>query len=162
MAWQLAAAKAGKAIMPKDSKDLLIKVGIAAGAYFLVIRPVLVKLNIVDSAADKRTDKDVQDYSVSVSSAFSPTYYKGVSRATILTRESAEALAKTLYDAIGWLYDDETAVYGVFRQFRYKTQVSYLADVFFQKYKADLYQYLARNLSSSEIGIVNGIVSNLA
>jgi hypothetical protein len=162
MAWQLAAAKAGKALVPKNSQDLLIKLGLAAGAYFLVVRPVLVKLNIVDSADDKRTDKDVKDHSVSVNSAFSPTYYKGISRATILTRESAEALAKTLYEAIGWLYDDETAVYGVFRQLKYKTQVSFLADVFYQKYKADLYQYLARNLNSTEIGIVNGIVSNLA
>jgi hypothetical protein len=148
--------------IPTDGQGLL-KTGLIIGAtYFLVVRPILVKVGIQKTAEDRKREDQIKDYSTSTASPFNPNYWKTVSKALILTSASSDALAKTIYDAIGFFYDDENAVYGVFRQLKAKTQVSYLADVFFKKYNYDLYQYLARNLNANELAIVNGIVSNLA
>lgn len=146
-------------------KQLLTKIIIGAlviaAIYFFVLRPILTKLGIIQSSEDKARDKQAQAFGTTQNSPFNPSYYKGVKNAILVTRATAEKLADQLYDAIGNVYDDENAVYGALRQLKTKTQLSWVADVFTQRHQADLYQYLARNLSDSEMDVVNGIANNL-
>lgn len=151
------AKEVGLAILPKVA---VWGVGIGA-VYFLVLRPILQKVGVIKTSEEKKTEVAVQTNQTSLLSPFSPRYWREIKNAVILKQASSTAMAKIIYDAIGSIYDNETEVYGVFRQLKSKTQVSYLADVFYQKYKVDMYNYLSRNLNATEIGIVNGIVSGL-
>ncbi len=145
----------------KNTQDLVIKLGILAGSYFLVIKPILQKFGVVNTAADDANDKLSDQYATGKGSPFDPNYFKTVSKAIILTSASADALAETIYNAFSVWGDSEDTVYGVFRQLKTKTQVSYLSYVFFQKYKYDLYQYLTGRMSDSELKVVNGLVANM-
>lgn len=146
-------------------KEVVLKVvgyGVGIGAaYLLVLRPILVSVGVIDSAKDKKRDQVESQYGTALNSAFNPQWYKTVPGAVLITRAKAEQLAEIIYDAMGWINDDEDAIYAVFRQLKAKTQVSWMADVFFQKYNADLYQYLRGRMSDSEMDIIHGIVNNL-
>lgn len=147
----------GKEVIPK-----VIGWGVGIGAgYFLILRPILMATGVIKSTEDKQRDKIESQYGTGTNSPFNPNWYKSVPGAVLITRASAESLSAIIYDAFGLLNDKEDAVYAVFRQLKAKTQVSWLADVFFQKFNADLYQYLRGRMSDSEMDIVHGIVNNL-
>lgn len=143
------------------TKAIIVVVIVLLG-YFLIVRPILMKFGIIESKEDKQRDKTAKTLGTATNSPFSPSYYKTIPGAMLLTRSSADKLAKELNNAIGFWYDDENAVYGVLRQLKAKTQLSYLSDVFFQNYKMDLYQLLQRNFSDKEIDVVNSIAANLS
>lgn len=146
------------------TKELITKIIIYAvlilAAYFLIIRPVLIKIGIIKSAEDKKREKTVAQYGTATDSPFSPSLWK--KGGTVLTKASAEKLADQINDAIGFFSDDENEVYGAMRQLKTKTQLSFLADIFQQRHKMDLYQLLNRNFSDSEMDVINGIANNLA
>jgi hypothetical protein len=129
--------------------------------YLFVIRPIFQKVGLIKTQDEKNQEKQEQDYSSSATSPFNPNYYKSVSGAQLVTKANAQAIAQTLYDAHGLFNDDEQAVYGALRQLSYKTQLSWVADVFYQQYQQDLYQYLRNFLDDSEMSIVNSIAANL-
>ena len=95
------------------------------------------------------------------SNVFSPNYYKGFSSAHLLTVASAQAIAKVIYDAKGLFNDNEAAIYGAFQALTYKTQVSFLAEVFFNIYKQSLYGFLQNVLNTEELAQVATIVNKL-
>jgi hypothetical protein len=145
------------------AKDLITKIVIVVVVvllgYLLIVRPILQKIGIVKTSEDKKREEETKTLGTSVSSPFSPTYYKQQSKAVIL--DNADTLAKQIHGAIGYIYDDENSVYGALRQLTTKTQLSFLADTFTKKYSEDLYQYLRRNLSDDEMDVVNSIASSL-
>lgn len=95
------------------------------------------------------------------SNVFSPNYYKGFGSAHLLTVASAQNIAKIIYDAKGLFNDDEAAIYGAFQALSYKTQVSFLAEVFFNQYKQSLYGFLQNVLNETELAQVANIISKL-
>lgn len=153
--------KAAETIM----SSVVAKVAMGAVAilliYFLIVRPIMKKLGIIEDKDDKTREKQVQAFGTELDSPFNPNYYKNKPGALLLTRAAAVKLGDQLNDAVGFLWDDENAVYGVLRQLKTKDQLSYLADVFQTEHNADLYQLLVRNLSDSEMDVVNGIAKNL-
>lgn len=152
------AADAGKEVLARAVPWV---VGIGA-VYFLAVKPVLEKVGIIETSEDKQRNTASLTYGTSLQSPFSPNYYKSQGQyAKLITRASAEALAKRMYDADGYFNDDETQVYGALRTLQYKTQVSWVADVFNQKYKKDLYQFLKAFMDDAEMDVVHGIVNNL-
>ena len=112
-----------------------------------------------DSAEEKANAAQLQQ--LNNSNVFSPNYYKGKSGAPLITVAKAFELAKIIYDAKGYFNDDEAAVYGVFQQLSYKTQVSFFAEKFFDKYKVSLLGYLQSFLNETEMATVAGIVNKL-
>ena len=74
-------------------------------------------------------------------SYWKPQYYKKTG-GNIITRATAESYAKKIYDALSWYNDDINTILGVFSQIKTKSAVSYLSDVFYQKYNYDLLNYL--------------------
>jgi hypothetical protein len=82
-----------------------------------------------------------------------------------LTDAGATGYAEIIYKAKGIPYltnDDEAAVYGVFKAMAYKTQVSKLSEVFFNRYKKDLKAYLQSFLNKDEFGNVLAICNKMA
>lgn len=122
----------------------LVKVGGGLLLVYLFGRTLMKKLGLLPGASDEADDKALQQ--AGAEGYFSPNYWKKMTPCTILTSAAAASLAKTIYQAKGVFNDDEQAVIGAFRQIRYKTQVSYLAQVFYQTYQQDLYAYV-RNFS---------------
>jgi len=153
---------AGNEIFKSVITKAIIVIVIVLLGYFLIVRPILMKIGIVESKEDKQRDKTAKTLGTSITSPFSPSYYKNKPGAALLTRSSADKMAKELNNAIGFWYDDENAVYGVLRQLKAKTQLSYLSDVFFQNYKMDLYQLFQRNLNDKEMDVINSIAANLS
>lgn len=134
---------------------------IGAGALILIAGKSITSLFSFgkDSAEDKANAAQLQQ--LNNSNVFSPNYYKGKSGAPLITVAKAFELGKIIYDAKGYFNDDEAAVYGVFQQLSYKTQVSFFAEKFFDKYKVSLLGYLQSFLNETEMANVAAIVNKL-
>jgi hypothetical protein len=155
--------------MKKEDKQLLIYAGIAAIGYFGVIRPILKKVGIVKSAEDILVIN--QGNTPNKDNPFSSAFYKyGPAGTKLLTVATADQYAKRIYDAMGYISDDEAAVYSVFRSLSTQSQVSFLAERFRIKYGVDLLQFLkngknqynyASGLNSDELSIIINIVNKL-
>jgi hypothetical protein len=157
--------------MDKKTENLLIKVGIIGVAYFVILKPILNKLGITKSDIDRTIEN--QENKGNKENPFSPLFYKSAPPKTImklLTIATAESYAKQLYDAMGVFGDDESKVYGVFRNLKTQSQLSFLAEIFQRKYKMDLLDYLKRGysninpasgLNNDEMNTVLSIVNKL-
>ena len=143
--------------------NTLIIAGVAVGGY-LVVRKVLVSLGLAGGRGAKEVQQQLQD----PLSPWKPAFWKR-KPATILTRATAENYAKKVYDALNWYADDTAAVSGVFSALKTQAQVSFLADVFNQKYNADLLTYLQEGsdtfpwngLSDDELLRITNLVDRL-
>jgi hypothetical protein len=155
--------------MKKEDQKLLIYAGAFALGYFGVIRPILKKIGIVKSREDILVN-DQTNLPNNVN-PFSTAFYKyGGAGAILLKNSVADQYCKTIYNAMGWVYDDEAAIYSVFRSLKTQSQVSYLAERFKTIYKLDLLEFLKRGknqfnaasgLNSEELSIIINIVNKL-
>lgn len=147
-------------------KILLYSVG-GLAAYNFILKPILEGLNLKDTAEEKAKEKlQTETENLPVNSDYwKPSYYKqvlGGKRSMIFTQASADNLCKRLMGAQGTFNDNETVIYGVFRQCNYKSQVSFLAERFFILYRKDLYTWLKEDvLNQTELNIVLNITSKL-
>jgi hypothetical protein len=168
--------------MDNKNQDILFRLGIAVGVYFLVIKPILQKLGIEKTPEQVKDEEEKKQASTNLESPFSPRFWKEElaikKEVKLLTTKAKTQFAAIIYAALnrGYLGDDVAAILGVFRQLKYKSQVSYLADFFEQKYQLDLYKTLddgvrrlidrftpgnRTGLSSSEMSQILQIVKNL-
>jgi len=85
--------------------------------------------------------KAIDEYAASSGNFWSPSWYKTNSN-NIMTRASADVLARTIWDSIGMFNDNEEKVKGVFKSLKSQGQVSYLAEVFFLIYNEDLLTFI--------------------
>ncbi len=149
-----------------DSKLLLYGGGLLI-VYFGILRPLLEKLGLATSQAEQQVIN--QQNLPNNKNPFSPVYWKSVPGAKLITRNSTNNLAKRIYDSMGFFSDDEPQVFSVFSQMKYKTQVSWLSDIFQQNYKMDLLDFLKRGkgqlpqagLNDTELQQIINIVNNL-
>lgn len=146
-----------KAIVMK----VVVLVILVIAAYFMVIRPILRRVGVIETSEDKKRDKDKEQLGTKPDSPFSPSYWKTIEKPLLTTKALAEKLADQIDNAIGNFYDDENEVYGALRQLKSKTQLSWLADIFFQRHGMDLFQLLNRNLGDEEMDVVMGIANEL-
>lgn len=159
--------------MTKEEQNLYVRIGVLVGAYFLILKPILEKLGLSKTAEEQQFIKEVDIASTTMQSPFSPRYWTQAKKpVNIITVKALSNFIKTLYDAqSSFTGDDEAAIYNVFRQLKYKTQVSYLADAYQKKYKFDLLESLKNGhpnnvnwrsgLNSEELQTVFNIVKNL-
>jgi len=155
--------------MKKEEQQVIKYVLFGAIAYFGVLKPILQKLGIVQTKEDVLVNN--QSNLPNSENPFSPVFYKKAGAgALLLKKDFANQLAKRIYNAMGYISDDESEVYSVFRLLKSQSQVSFLADVFQQNYKSDLLEFLkkgknqfnfASGLNSDELSIVLNIVNKL-
>jgi hypothetical protein len=162
--------------MNKQNQDILFRLGIAVGVYLLVIKPILQKLGVEKNPEQSEKEQAALKAQVDPVSAFSPTFYKTVKGAPLLKVAYATQLAKIINDSVSGslLGDDIGAIYKVFRLLQYKTQVSWLAKVYADKYNSELINDLKNGakyaaslwnfragLNDDEMQVIYSIVNNL-
>lgn len=150
-------------MLSSDKNKLLIAAGVVGLAYFGVLNPLLKWLGIKDS----QDTKDLDTAAGNPNNFWSPLFWKNVTRPIILTRSSAENIARTIYDAMGVFNDNEEQAVGALKNLKYQTQVSFLAEVFFQMYSMDLITFLRGGswpqdrLSDAEVADLNSYLQKL-
>ena len=149
-------------------QDILFKIALVLAIYYFIARPILQKIGIVKD----KTDRLIEDQSnlTAQQNAFSPNFYKyAPAGSLLLTVANAKKLANDLFDALGYWYDDEAKVKGVFMQLKTKSQVSFLSDIFTQLHKIDMLEFMRKGkgvmwqagLNDSELADVINIVNRL-
>jgi hypothetical protein len=131
--------------MDKKNQDIIFKIGVAVGVYFFVVKPLLEKLGLSKTAEQEKFNQDEKTAQTSLASPFSPRYWHDQpAPKTIITTKEVTKMAQDLYNSLnrGYLGDDINTILSTFRKLKFKTQVSYLAEFFANKYKLDLYNTL--------------------
>jgi hypothetical protein len=125
--------------MIKQEKTILI-LGLAAIGlvYFGVLDPVLKFVGIKDDEETKKIDQ----VEVDPGTPWSINFWKNVPGATVLHRAYAVQLANTIYNSFGYFNDNEEQVKGAIKSLKFKTQLSFLAMVFYEIYNQDLLTFL--------------------
>jgi hypothetical protein len=149
--------------MTEEEKNTLFKVGgFILAAYFA--NKILQKLGVI------KTDAEIENENAALNSnAWDRNFWKTTTKQHLITQSSAEDISRGIYDSLGWFSDDAERIIALIRQFQYKSEVSFLSDVFAQKYQLDLYQYLKTGnsslpysgLSTSNLNLINKYVNAL-
>lgn len=145
----------------KDNTNLYLGIG-ALVLIYIAGNKIFQKVGLTKTEEDKTnealsTKAEIENY-------FDPAYYDERHKKytlIVLTPDSYTNLARTIYNAKGFLNDDESAVYGAFRQIGAKVQVSQLARTFYNFYKKDLVGYLKSFLNSDEYAQILKITDKL-
>jgi hypothetical protein len=117
-------------------------------------------LGIGDSVEDEAREKSITKLvkSKDIKDYFKPSFWKEAAdrnkKPILLTKAIALSTAKTIYDSIGFFYDTPEQALGAFKTLKYKSQVSWLAQIFYEKYKKDLYQFLNDRLDKDDQRLV--------
>jgi hypothetical protein len=140
-----------------------------AGAGFAIyaMYSIAEKFGLIKSSEQQAQDTNLQNLQTGGNTVFgsfwSPSFWSEVAKkygtATIIGTNVANKLSDDLWDATGIFNDDEQAIYGVFRQLQYLSQISFLAQVFYAKHGQDLYGYLKNHLNDDEMNQIAIIVS---
>ena len=124
-----------------DTKTILT-VGAVGLGIFILYKPIKALFDTF-GITQSETAQAVQEAQTSGSkSPFSPLYWKSFKKAHILTQAQSMAKAKGIWDSFDNYGENYEKVLAIFKTLSYKTQVSYLAQVFQTMYKADLLQFL--------------------
>jgi len=104
-----------------------------------VVKKLLERFGVLEGAGTQSVQQQQSD----PLSPWKPTYWKQFTTFTVaLSTTQAQQYAGTIHNAFGIFQDDYNAVWGVFSNMRTKSNVSFLADIFLQKYNEDLLTFL--------------------
>jgi hypothetical protein len=166
--------------MTKNDNEIL-KYSLLIGAvYFLVVKPILLKLGVTKTAQEQKASEAIikEDLSSNLDSPFSGAPYlnkfpKGTNYTT-LTGASARSLSSSIRSSMTNFGDNEQRVIGIFKQLKSKAQVAVLSKEFFNTYNLDLWTFLKEGtpnsdlisqfytgLSEKDLGIILNIVDKL-
>lgn len=149
--------------MKQEQKYIVIGAAAIGLVYFGVLDPLLKFLGVKQSADTAALDTAASN----PQSMWSPTLWKNTFNAKILTRAAAERLSRDIYDSFGMFNDCEECVISAFKQLSYRTQVSYLADIFYQLYGQDLISFIRGGnypqdrLSDNDVQSINSFLQKL-
>jgi hypothetical protein len=143
--------------MTKTDNDIL-KYGLLLGAaYFLIVKPILLKLGVTKTEQEQRATEAIikEDLSTNTESPFSGTPFlnkfpQGTNYLT-LTGASARSLAKSIRQSMTNFGDNEQRVIGIFKQLKSKSQVAILSKEFFTTYNLDLWTFLKEGTPNSDL-----------
>ena len=139
----------------ENHDDLIFKGALVIGAYFLIIKPLM-----KSREEEKKREQQVKDFEaagnqqggcnpfdhVKYFSTCVPILKYGFDRRPLTTAKAKEA-AKKVWDAIGIIYDEPTKVISAIKSCATQPDVAYLAKVFDEKYKKDMWNYIKGPLS---------------
>jgi hypothetical protein len=143
-------------------KQLMILVVAGLIIFFVLgkeVKDLFKSLNpFAKSDEEEKGDKKIKDSIITNPNKnyWTPRYWQDKSKTEgvqkILTKATAEELAKRLWDSISWYPggDDIAKAEGVFKNLLYKTQVSFLADTFQKLYKKDMLSFLIDKLDTKD------------
>ena len=140
----------------RDYSSYILPIGALVIAYLVLKRFGIVK------DTQKETTETGQLFKDYFSPNFLQSLYSRGGRIQLLTQQQADQIATDLYKSKGIFNDDEQKLYGTIKRFKYQSQVSQAAGVFFKKYKKDLASYLSTFLDETELGRVYNYLDALS
>lgn len=145
----------------KIDTNILLIGGLFVAGYF-IIKPILEKLGIKESAEEKETKEKLKEQEVKFNIwGGLPTMIRAAGKKKtikVLTVAGADSYATQINKAFSVFGDDEEQIFGVFRNLRYKTQVGSLVTAYFKLFKKDLLSELKSRLSESEFNTIVNII----
>ena len=114
--------------------------------YFGVIKPILNAMGLTKDKDDREGDKDKDK--LSRSQVLSPNFYRANRQKISISSATANESAVNIYNAKGYIYDDETLAVGSITRLGSLVNVSYVSDVFNRLYGLSLQGYLATFLET--------------
>lgn len=114
--------------------------------YFGVIKPILNAMGLTKDKDDREGDKDKDK--LSRSQVLSPNFYRANRQKISISSATANESAVNIYNAKGYIYDDETLAVGSITRLGSLVNISYVSDVFNRLYGLSLQGYLATFLES--------------
>ena len=145
----------------KIDTNILLIGGLFIAGYF-IIKPILEKLGIKESAEEKETKQKLKEQEVKLNIwGGLPTMVKAAGNKKtikVLTVAGADSYATQINKAFSVFGDDEEQIFGVFRNLRYKTQVGSLVTAYFKLFKKDLLSELKSRLSENEFNTIVNII----
>lgn len=162
------AKKKNKKVGELKTGDILPWLLIAVGVFgFSLIKKFLETIGIWDS----KETKDLDSAATNPNSFWSPNFWRSkpsnIPWSYAISQPTAEAWANDIDEAFGPFNDDEEAAIAVFKRARTKANISFLSEVFSERYGQDLLTYLRGGwwpqdrLSDSDVAIINNYVSRL-
>jgi hypothetical protein len=146
----------------KIDTNILLIGGIFIGSYYFIIKPILEKLGLKETADEKEAAKKLEEQEKKLNIwGGLPTMIKAAGKGKtlkVLTVAGADSYAKQINSAFSVFGDDEDQINGVFRNLRYKTQVGSLVTAYFKLFKKDLLSDLKSRLSESELNSIISII----
>lgn len=131
--------------MKKDTQDLLIRVGVIVGAYFLIVKPLLETLNIIKTKQEKVESQDeinAQKEQANIKVPAGRRTYSDV---------SLNALAKEMYDSADKFAYDYPIIMRSYAYFSGFTNADalYFLQVFVKRNGLTLYQWYVDKFQNS-------------
>ncbi len=114
--------------------------------YFGVIKPILNAMGLTKDKDDREGDRDEEK--LSRSQVLSPNFYRANRQKISISSATANESAVNIYNAKGYIYDDETLAVGSITRLGSLANVSYVSDVFNRLYGKSLQSYLSSFLES--------------
>jgi hypothetical protein len=142
----------------KIDPNLVIAVGLLVVVFFGG-RKIFQFLGLIDTKDDKEKEAALNEIKNEDFWNYSNYLANAPDGHQIYTAAYTDTLAEKLWDATGWLNDNEEEIYGVFRGLPTKSAMAFLAQRFFVKYDQDLYSYLDEYLNDDEMIRLNTIIS---
>jgi hypothetical protein len=145
--------RAGASMIPPQAWLYIIGIPmVIGGAYFLVYRPILKKLNVIKTKEDEAAEQVWNK--IRLQPFWTANFYKGYGGDTITSQEAIN-YADTLYSAMkGGFFGmgtDESAIFGVFGALGSKGNISKVAEAYNIKYKADLLNHIEEELDTDDL-----------
>ncbi len=120
-------------------------IGVSGVAIYFIYKSIRGTTDLLDITKSKE-DKQVLQQIVKNDNAWSPNYWKSFRNGNIqlIKQSEAERLRKIIVDSVSRLpfMTNDSAILSVFKNLRYKTQVSFFSDYFLKKENVDLLTYI--------------------
>jgi len=144
---------------PKIDPNLLFKAGLAIGAYFIVVKPLLEFLGLKKDKEDKEAAANIENFK-----GWDPRYYQNVSAAnkptTYIKVSGADKVANLIENSFGGLLNDkEEQAYGALRSLKNQVQLSQVSHRYFLLFNKELARELQSRFSDTEFMNVVNIVN---
>lgn len=141
--------------MDKQKKYIWVGVAIAIVLLFKTISKWLNRITGNDlSMQVEQAQQQLQSKNY-----FDPNLWGNYFSESVFDKTNYQKLAENINDAIGYIYDDESAIFGVLQQLPTGCSVSYLSYTFWKIYNQSLLAKLQSNFTDQEMIDVSNVVS---
>ena len=126
----------------------VVLIAVASIVYLAIARPILQKIGVLDDKKDKEKEDAIKEFDKS--QWFTSLPYKQNKSQLTISETRANALAKEIFYAKGYVYDCENCAVGSIVDAGTKINVSYVAYRFYMLYNRDLMSYLKSFLENED------------
>lgn len=129
---------------PKIVKTLVIGgivILVLAINYFGIIKPILNAMGLTKDKEEREGDRD--EDRLSRSQVLSPNFYRENRNKISISSATANDSAYNIYNAKGYVYDDESLAVGSITRLGSLVNISYVSDIFNRLYGKSLQSYLS-------------------